>query len=159
MVPAEPVEKKRPRRPDKRSMQILSQTEGGIRTVLYLTLTGNDRWVPGEEICRTQEIAPSFLSKITRPLVKRGILSAVRGVGGGFRLGRPPDTISLLEVIETLQGPLNFNECLIGPGACKRDSYCPVHPVWKQIKDGTERILAMWTFSDLARQSGSQDAP
>jgi len=138
-------------------MQILSLTEGGIRTVLYLTLSGHDRWVPGEEICRTQEIAPTFLAKITRPLLKRGILSAVRGVGGGFRLGRPPDTISLLEVIETLQGPLSFNECLIGPGTCKRDSHCPVHPVWKQIKDGTERILAMWTFSDLASRARSQE--
>jgi Rrf2 family protein len=138
-------------------MQILSQTEGGIRAVLYLTLSGEDRWVPGEEICRTQDIAPSFLAKITRPLVKRGILSAVRGVGGGFRLGRPADTISLLEVVETLQGPLRFNECLMGPGSCERDDLCPVHPVWKQIKDGTERILAMWTFSDLARQSREKD--
>jgi len=140
-------------------MQILSQTEGGIRTVLYLTLAGNERWVPGEELCRTQEIAPTFLAKITRPLVKRGILAAVRGVGGGFRLGRPPDTISLLEVIETLQGPLNFNECLIGPGTCERECHCPVHPVWKQIKDGTERILAMWTFSDLARNARAENAP
>ena len=159
MVPTEPAARTKRRSPEKRSMQILSQTEGGIRTVLYLTLTGNDRWVPGEEICRTQEIAPSSLAKITRPLLKRGILSAVRGVGGGFRLGRPPDTISMLEVIETLQGPLNFNECLIGPGTCERAGHCPVHPVWKQIKEGTERILAMWTFSDLARQSRSQDAP
>jgi len=134
-------------------MQILSLTEGGIRTVLYLALVGSDRRVTGEEICRTQEISPSYLAKITRPLLKRGILSAVRGVGGGLRLGRPPDTISLLEVIETLQGPLLFNECLIAPGTCRRDKHCPVHPVWKQIKDGTERILAMWTFSDLARQS------
>jgi len=140
-------------------MQILSQTEGGIRTVLYLTLAEKDRWVPGDEICRTQEIAPSFLAKITRPLLKRGILDAVRGVGGGFRLGRPPDTISLLEVVETLQGPLNFNECLIEPGSCMRDNHCPIHPVWKQIKEGTERILAMWTFSDLARQSRRQDTP
>ncbi len=140
-------------------MQILSQTEGGIRIVLYLTLADRDAWVPGEEICRTQEIAPSFLPKITGPLLKRGILAAVRGVGGGFRLGRPPDTISMLEVIEALQGPLNFNECLIEPGACERDSTCPVHPVWKQIKDGTERILAMWTFADLARQqSGKTDS-
>ncbi len=138
-------------------MQILSQTEGGIRTVLYLTLAGRDRWVPSEEICRTQEIAPTFLAKITRPLIKRGILSAVRGVGGGFRLGRPPDTISMLEVIETLQGPLHFNECLIAPGACKRADRCPVHPVWQQIKEGTERILAMWTFSDLARNARSKD--
>jgi Rrf2 family protein len=138
-------------------MQILSVTEGGIRTVLYLTLSGDARWVPSEEICRTQEIAPTFLAKITRPLLKRGILSAVRGVGGGFRLGRPPDTISMLEVIEALQGPLHFNECLIRPGTCERDSDCPVHPVWKQIKDGTERILAMWTFADLARHARSQE--
>lgn len=138
-------------------MQILSLTEGGIRTVLYLTLSGPERWVPGEEICRTQEIPTTFLAKITRPLLKRGILSAVRGVGGGFRLGRPPDTISLLEVIETLQGPLHFNKCLMGPGTCDREGVCPVHPVWKQIKDGTERILAMWTFSDLAKRARSRD--
>ena len=137
-------------------MLILSLTEGGIRTVLYLTLSGHDRWVPGDEICRTQEIPPTFLAKITGPLLKRGILSAVRGVGGGFRLGRPPEAISLLEVIETLQGPLHFNECLIGPGACERDDHCPVHAVWKQIKEGTERILAMWTFYDLASQARSQ---
>jgi len=138
-------------------MQILSLTEGGIRTVLYLALAEEDRWVPGEEICRTQEISPTYLAKITRLLLKRGILSAVRGVGGGLRLGRPPETISMLEVIETLQGPLHFNECLIEPGTCERDSRCPVHPVWKQIKEGTERILALWTFSDLARQARSQD--
>lgn len=137
-------------------MQILTLTEGGIRTLLYLTLSGSDRWVPGEEICRTQAIAPTFLAKITGPLLRRGILSAVRGVKGGFRLGRPPDTISLLEVIEALQGPLSFNKCLIRPGTCERERNCPVHPVWKQIKEGTERILAMWTFSDLARQARTQ---
>ena len=137
-------------------MQILSLTEGGIRTVLYLALADRDRWVPGEEICRTQDISAAYLAKITRPLLKRGILDAVRGVGGGLRLGRPADTISLLEGIETLQGPILFNECLVGPGTCERDRVCPVHPVWKQIKDGTERILAMWTFSDLARQARSR---
>jgi Rrf2 family protein len=138
-------------------MQILSLTEGGIRTVLYLASADKDRWVPSEEICRTQEISPAYLAKITRPLLRRGILDTVRGVGGGLRLGRPADTISMLEVIETLQGPLLFNECLIEPGTCKRDKHCPVHPVWKQIKDGTERILAMWTFSDLARQTQTHE--
>ena len=67
---------------------------------------------------RGVQISPTYLAKITRPLLKRGILSAARGVGGGLRLGRPPDTISMLEVIEALQGPLLFNECLIEPGTC-----------------------------------------
>jgi len=154
---AEPGTRRNRRTPHKGKMQILSLTEGGIRTVLYLAMAEKDRWVPSEEICRTQEISPTYLAKITRPLLKRGILAAVRGVGGGMRLGRPADTISMLEVIETLQGPMHFNECLIGPGICERDSRCPVHPVWKQIKEGTERILALWTFSDLARQARSQN--
>jgi Rrf2 family transcriptional regulator, iron-sulfur cluster assembly transcription factor len=155
--PTEARRRRKRRRSRKTHTKVLSLTEGGIRTVLYLARLGQDRWVTGEEICRTQEINPSYLAKITGPLLKRGILSAVRGVGGGFRLGRPPDTISLLEVFETLQGPLLFNECLLGPGTCKRDGHCPVHPVWKQIQDGTERILALWTFSDLARRARALD--
>lgn len=143
-------------------MQILSITEGAIRTLLYLTLRGSEGRVAGEEICRTQDISSAFLIKITRPLIQKGIVSAVRGVGGGFRLERPPERLSLLEVVEIMQGPMVFNECLLSPGTCQRDAFCPVHPVWKEIREGTQRILAGWTFSDLARTArarGTPDAP
>jgi len=131
-------------------MQILSLTEGAIRAVVYLARARPDQKVPGEELCRTQEISAPFLIKITRSLTRHGLVSATRGAGGGFELARPAASISLLEVIEAVQGPFLYNQCLLGPNACHRESECPVHPVWKQIRENTENILSSWTLADLA---------
>jgi len=146
-------------RSGKSRMQILSATEGAIRTALYLALEGTGRKVPGQEICRTQEITPAFLEKVTRPLVRRGVLAAARGVGGGFALARAPEQVTLLEIVEIIQGPLVFNECLLGPGTCPRDLRCPVHPVWRQIRITTENILADWSLADLARVARERGVP
>ena len=97
-----PMPDRNPAQPRKRSrsskskMQILSATEGAIRTVLYLALEGEGRRVSGQEICRTQEITPAFLVKVTGPLVRRGILGAARGAGGGFCLARDPERLGRL---------------------------------------------------------------
>jgi Rrf2 family protein len=143
----------------KSKMQILAATEDAIRTLLYLAMEGEGRKVSGQEICRTQEITSAFLIKVTRPLVKKGLLSATRGVGGGFKLARPPEKITLLEIVETIQGPLVFNECLLGPGTCERDLNCPVHPVWKQIRKSTENILAGWSLADLVASGRARGVP
>ncbi len=146
-------------RGSKSKMQILSATEGAIRTVLYLALEGDQRTISSQEICRTQEITPAFLIKVTRPLVRKGILCSTRGVGGGFALARPPDHITLLEIVETIQGPLVFNDCLQSPGTCDRDMNCPVHPVWKQIRRNTENILAGWSLTDLVKVARDRGVP
>lgn len=142
--------KRKGRNGNRSKVKILSVTEGAIRTVLYLALAGVDRRVSSQEICRNQDITPAFLTKVTRPLTKKKLISSARGVGGGFKLARPPESISLLEVIEAMQGPFIFNECLYGPNTCKREPSCPVHPVWKQVRESTENILSGWTLADLA---------
>jgi len=159
MKSSEPAEHSRTRKGTRSKVQILSVTEGAIRTVLHLALSGSGRKVPSQEICESQEISPAFLIKVTRPLTKKKLISAVRGVGGGFTLARPPEAISLLEVIEAVQGPFVFNECLIGPDACHRQASCPVHPVWKQIRESTESILSGWTLADLAWVSRKRTDP
>ena len=151
--------KKRDRRGNKSTVQILSATEGAIRTVLYLALEGPERRVSSREICQSQDITPAFLIKISRQLTQKNIISGVRGVGGGFKLARPPESISLLEVIEATQGPFIFNECLHGPGTCKREPQCPVNPVWKQIRESTETILSGWTLADLAWVARKRNNP
>jgi len=150
MPPAKTPQQTRARKAAGAKMRILSLTEGAIRTVLYLALAGPERKVPGEEICRTQDISVPFLNKITRSLAGRRLVATVRGAGGGFQLAKPPEAITLLEVIEAVQGPFLYNECLVGPHTCPRESDCPVHPVWKQIRESTEKILSSWTLADLA---------
>lgn len=153
MKAGHPHHEKRGGKAGKGKMQILSATECAIRTVLCLSLAGQGRKVTGQEICRTQDITPAFLIKITRPLIESGLVSAVRGVGGGFMLAKPPESISLLDVIRVMQGPPVFNECLLGPGTCSRDRFCPVHPVWKQVRAQTEATLQEWSMADLAREA------
>jgi len=159
MPGSDPTSPQKRGRQAKGKMRILSVTEAGIRTVLYLAMEGQDRRISGLEICRTQEITPAFLIKVTRPLVQKGILAATRGARGGFSLARPPERITLLEIVETLQGPLVFNDCLLGPGTCTRDMNCPVHPVWKQIRRNTENILAGWSVRDLVTSARARSVP
>jgi len=132
-------------------MQILAITEAAIRTMVYLASAAPGRKVPRREICREQQIRPAWLIKSVRPLIERGLVSAARGVGGGFELAKPAESITLLEIVEAVQGPILFNQCLLEPGACDRDAFCPVHPVWREIRESTERILSLWNLRDLAR--------
>jgi Rrf2 family protein len=132
-------------------MQILATTEAAIRALVYLAMAGPGKRVSGEEICREQKLAPALLIKSIRPLVRIGLVATFRGVGGGFRLAKPAESITLLEIIEAVQGPLVFNECLLQPGSCERDVFCPVHPVWREVRANVEKTLSLWTLSDLAR--------
>lgn len=140
------------------TMQILSTTEAAIRAMVHLSMAGAGRRVSGKEICQKQRIPSALLIKALRPLARRGLVSTARGVGGGFELAKPPESVTLLEIIEAVQGPLIFNECLTRPGLCERDSLCPVHPVWREIREDAEKTLSLWTLQDLARTGRARRA-
>jgi len=139
-------------------LQILPATDAAIRLLVYLALTTPGRRVSGREIRQTQKIPQTLLSRATRPLVQKGFLIAARGVSGGFALAKPPESIHLLEIVEAVQGPLLLNKCLAGPGSCERDLYCPVHPVWMEIREKAERVLSLWSLADLARSARARRA-
>ena len=147
----DPAARKKAKRPRAAPMQILATTEAAIRAMVYLAMAGPGKRVSGEEICQKQEIAPALLIKSLRPFVRNGLVATVRGVGGGFGLAKPAESITLLEIIEAVQGPIVFNECLLKSDNCERVAFCPVHPVWREIRENTEKTLSLWTLSDLAR--------
>ena len=84
-------------------MQITRAAEYAIRGVLYLSCQREGAVCLLNEISESQEIPPSFLSKIFQNLSKAGIVSSSRGTGGGFTLIRPPNSITLLDVLEAIQ--------------------------------------------------------
>ncbi len=139
-------------------LQILPATDAAIRLLLHLALAGAGKRISGREIRQAQQIPQTLLVQAVRPLVRKGLVLAARGVSGGFVLAKPPESINLLEIVEAVQGPLTLNKCLSGPGACERDLYCPVHPVWHDIREKAERILACWSLADLARSARARRA-
>lgn len=133
-------------------MVITRATEYAIRTVIYLAQQPKEEIVLKKDICRTQDVTPAFLTKILQPLIKAGIVSSQRGVGGGFLLARDPGEITLLDILQAEEGPLKLNHCLVENGRCFRDSHCSAHEVWHEAQGEMIVVLQRYSVAELVRR-------
>ena len=131
-------------------MNITRETDYAVRCVLYLAKY-TDAVAIVDDIAREMEIPKSFLAKILQKLAKAAIVKSTRGVKGGFRLALEPSKISLLHVIEAVQGPLCLNVCLIDDKHCRRTTFCSVHPAWVEIQKTVERELNAYDFGKFLK--------
>jgi Rrf2 family iron-sulfur cluster assembly transcriptional regulator len=102
------------------------------------------------EIAADVNVPKALLAKIFQQFAKLGMVDSSRGAGGGFTLGRPAEDISLLEIIEAVEGPIRLNRCLLAKGACGRDTVCTVHPVWIKVQEKMLILLRNVTLKQLA---------
>jgi Rrf2 family protein len=131
-------------------MNITRETDYAVRCVLYLA-KHSDAIAIVDDIAAEMDIPKSFLAKILQKLAKAGIVKSTRGVRGGFRLAMDPSGISLLRVIEAIQGPLCLNICLIDEKHCRRTSFCSVHPAWIEIQKTVEKELRSYDFGKFMK--------
>lgn len=100
-------------------------------------------------IAAAMDLPGNFLSQILATLVRHGILDSTAGPAGGYALARAPAEITLLEVIELIEGPVTLDQCLLGGGACDWTQVCPLHETWSEAKASFTRRLAATNFGDL----------
>ncbi len=130
-------------------MQITRSGEYGLRGLVFLASQPPDKMTLVSEISREQNIPGTFLAKIFQRLTKVGVLRSIRGAKGGFTLGKPPDEITLREIIEALEGPIALNRCLLKKGECGEEKNCPLHPFWEEVQQRFLDILENTTMEDL----------
>lgn len=133
-------------------MVITRATEYAIRTVIYLAQQPRNEVVLKKDICRTQGVTPAFLTKILQPLIKIGIVSSQRGVGGGFLLAKDPEQITLLDIFQAQEGDLKLNHCLIDSEFCARDVFCAAHEVWEEAQQELSNVLLRHSIADIVRR-------
>lgn len=104
------------------------------------------------EICKDQDIPQSFMAKIFQSLGRARIIKSFRGVKGGFALAKSPKDITLKELMEAIEGPMNINICVSGDDECHRENFCPTSSVWKELQESIEDILDRCNFEDLAKK-------
>lgn len=138
-------------------MKISRETDYAIRCLLFMARNPGMVFSVGE-ISGPQAIPPSFLAKILQKLARAGITSSTRGAGGGFRLAASPDGISLLSVIEALEGPLAVNDCLVDGKACLPSARCSAHAAWKEIRVEIAGIMRRYTLRWLLDREAEQFA-
>jgi len=133
-------------------MQITRQADYALRAILNLA-----RLEPGEraatsKIAEEQDIPSSFLAKIISQLSIAGLIHTSRGARGGVSLAREPEEISLLDVVEAIDGPILLNECTADPSECIFGDNCPIHEVWCEAKTELVRKLRASTFDKLLKR-------
>ncbi len=134
-------------------MQITRQADYAVRAVLYLARLGQTERAATSQVAQQQHIPPSFLAKIISQLSIAGLLHTSRGARGGVTLAREPGEITLLEVIEAIDGPIMLNECVGETDTCKFDEECPLRPVWCEAQNDLVTRLKATTFAQMLEQS------
>ena len=129
-------------------MHITREADYAIRCVFYLSCKGNGVTMV-EEIARKMHSPKSFLAKILQKLVKAHIVKSFRGVKGGFALAKRPREITLLDVVEAVQGPVIMNICALDRKLCRFSSTCSIHPVWIEVRQQVEKLLKKKNFASF----------
>lgn len=131
-------------------MELTRKGEYAIRGIVYLATQPADQVCLLSDIAAAVDVPQTFLAKIFQQFSKIGLVKSYRGTGGGFLLGRSPDKITLLEVVEAVEGPIIPNRCVVNQGECERDGDCRVHPVWKRVQFQVREVLSAVSLKDLA---------
>src|SRR4030095_716678 len=130
-------------------MQITHEADYATRAILHLSRTQKDKLIPTNEIAKRQNIPSSFLAKIISQLSIAGLLHTSRGAHGGITLARDPEQITLLQVIEAIDGPIQLNVCVECEGLCSFEDNCPIQTVWRDTQKELISKLRNTNFAQL----------
>ena len=89
------------------------------------------------------------VAKVLRPLAQAGLVEGFRGAGGGYRMARDPAAISLVEIVEAMEGPLGMTECSLHAGSCGIEQSCGVRANWRRINDVVADALRGVTLAQM----------
>jgi Rrf2 family protein len=152
-------------------MEITRQADYAVRAVRYLAILEgqylkknpemrtvepakrdkeNKNMAATSLIAKEQNIPASFLAKIISTLLKAKILETSRGAHGGVSLARPPSEISLLDVVEAIDGEILLNECVAHSGRCSMEESCPLEPIWSEAQAVLVDKLRSTTFDQFS---------
>lgn len=121
----------------------------GVRAMLDIASQSPENRSIVSEIAERQRIPAHFLAKIVPRLARAGLLHTSLGARGGIALGMPADQITLLQIIEAIDGPFRLNLCSLDPSECDCSADCPALDVWCRAQAQLNQMLARARLGDL----------
>jgi Rrf2 family protein len=132
-------------------MQITHQADYAIRTIYYLARLDANQRVATSQIAKEYRIPASFLTKIISQLSVAGLIHTSRGARGGVSLARSPESISLLDVLVAIDGPVALNECVDDPNSCSFNADCVLQQFWSDASEELVNRLRSTTYDKLVK--------
>ena len=130
---------------------LTSTSRSALRLLVALARVPSEELVPGRTLARRTSVPANYLSKILHAQGSAGLVEAVRGRGGGYRLGRPPDTVRQIDAVEVFEGVRTHPGCLLGVRPeCSDADPCSAHAVFRDVRARWIAFLEETTVADAA---------
>src|SRR3954447_5354706 len=134
-------------------MQITRASDYAVRVMIHLAALPPSSTVRQAELSEATEVSGHFLSKVLQQLVRARLIRSQRGAGGGYSLATSAASVSLLDVVEAVEGPVRLNQCIEEGPSCDRKSWCPAHCVWAEAQAAITNVLGGASMATLAAQA------
>jgi len=123
----------------------------GVRFMLDLAGKYGNGPVSLKDIAERQELSEKYLWHLIRLLKNAGLVHSTRGSQGGYVLAKPPEEITLKDILLVLEGPLDIVECVYGPRTCKRSLDCTARDVWTAVTDKILDTLESYSLAHMLK--------
>jgi Rrf2 family protein len=130
-------------------MKLSTRSRYGTRMILDMAQNYNGQPVQLGEIAKRQNISLKYLEQIIRPLKKANYIKSFRGSKGGHQLNKPPEEITVGEVVALLEGGASLTTCSKNPETCDRVDNCMTRYLWIEASNAMFERLSSITFADL----------
>jgi Rrf2 family protein len=135
------------------SMKLSTKSRYGTRLMVDMAEHYNQGPIQLGDIAKRQNISVKYLEQIIIPLKKANYIDSIRGPKGGHLLTRPPEEITVAEIVALLEESASLTDCSENAGVCERADFCPTRLVWKEASEAMFDKLQSITLADLANKA------
>jgi len=136
-------------------MQLTRAADYAVRVMIHLAGLPPGTRASRSQLAEAAECPEQFLSKVLQTLSRAGLMVSHRGNTGGFELPEKHRSVTLLQIVESVEGPIRLNACLDEDQSCPRSGWCAGHLVWAEAQRAMLEVLRSATVRELAQRSAT----
>ena len=140
-------------------MKLSTKSRYGLRAIIEIAKSYGAQPAKRKIVASNQEISDSYLENILIVLKNNRIIDTTRGINGGYILSRPPKDITVLEIVDALEGPLDLVDCVSSNTICSKTETCAARTIWKELSHSWKSILGDMTLQDMIEREEALSAP
>ncbi|MBU3141982.1 Rrf2 family transcriptional regulator [Clostridium sp. CF012] len=129
-------------------MKLSTKGRYGVKAMVDLAINYGEQPISIKSISERQSISEYYLEQLFSSLRRAKLIKSVRGAQGGYILNRAPEEITIYDVINVLEGPIEISDC-VEDGACNKVDCCATRLLWKKIKNSIDSVTSSITLQDI----------
>lgn len=130
-------------------MKLSTKGRYGVKAMVDLAINYGNEPVSIKSISERQHISEYYLEQLFAPLRKAKLIKSIRGAQGGYILNKSPEDITVLDIMEVLEGPIEISDCVEEENSCSNIGCCATRILWVRIKESLDEIMQSTTLKDM----------